>query len=109
MNADVDSGDFSAEPRDITILREQAWIGDAVLALYARRWIVANAPKNADRTEFFKRMTSNRFLSSLGEPTRVEAKIGRVYEACGEKAAFEYIDGNILPLFKKQNAPKGRR
>ena len=109
MNAGGDHVDFSAGPNDMAVLREQAWVGDAVLALYARRWIIANAPKNADRTELFKHMTSNSFLSGLGEPTRVEAKIGRVYEADGEKAAFDYIEGVILPLFKKQNAPKGRR
>jgi hypothetical protein len=97
------------ETGDIATLREEAWIGDAVLALYARRWIVANAPASADRTDLFKRMTSNHFLSALGEPTSVEAKIGRIYEKEGEKAAFEHIEKIILPLFKKQNAPKGRR
>jgi hypothetical protein len=100
---------LSAESDEIAILREKAWIGDAVLALYARRWIVANAPKNADRTELFKRLTSNQFLSGLGEPTKVEARIGRVYEKEGEAAAFAFIEETILPLFLRQNAPKGRR
>jgi dsRNA-specific ribonuclease len=97
------------EPNDLALVREQAWIGDAVLALYARRWILAKEPKNADRTELFKKMTSNQFLSAFGEPTRVEARIGRIYEADGEQAAFRYIEETILPLYLKHRAGTGRR
>ena len=109
MTSSNDSGDFSGEPDDIAVLRAQAWIGDAVLALFARRWILAHSPASADRTDLFKRMTSNRFLSAFGEPTRVEAKIGRIYEVSGEQAAFDHIENNILPLYKKQTSPQGRR
>jgi hypothetical protein len=109
MASDNNFGDLMTEPADIATLREQAWIGDAVLALYARRWIVANAPANANRADLFKRMTSNQFLSGLGEPTKIEAGIGRIYEKSGELAAFEYIGKTILPLYKKQTSPKGRR
>jgi hypothetical protein len=54
-------------------------------------------------------MTSNRFLTAFGEPTRVEARIGRVYEEGGLSAAFALLDETILPLFKKQNAGVARR
>ena len=49
--------------------REQAWIGDAVLALYAREWILRQTSILAEqRAEVFVQMTSNKFLSALGEP-----------------------------------------
>ncbi|HNX04211.1 MAG TPA: hypothetical protein PKI32_01845 [Opitutales bacterium] len=97
------------EPLDDGLIRDQAWIGDAILALYARRWLLANTPASADRPALFIRLTSNRFLSAFGEPTKVEARIGRIYEEKGEQAAFAFIEENILPLFKKQNAGVGRR
>ncbi|MBN2068958.1 MAG: hypothetical protein JW739_04905 [Opitutales bacterium] len=91
--------------------KDQAWIGDAVLALYAREWILQNVPASEDRTETFKRMTCNQFLSGVGEPTSVEAGIGRVYECEGLQVAFKYIEETLLPLFlKQQNRRKpGRR
>lgn len=85
--------------------RTQAWIGDAVLALYARKWILAEtsiAPK--ERAEAFIRMTSNKFLSAIGEPTAMEAEIGVIYEADGLEAAFAHIEEKFVPLFKKQQA-----
>ena len=82
--------------------RNAAWIGDAVLALYAREWILANLPAGQDPTEAFTRMTSNHFLSGIGEPTSVEAEIGRRYERHGLQAAFSHIETLILPLFLKQ-------
>jgi dsRNA-specific ribonuclease len=96
---------------DAKLLKEQAWIGDAVLALYARSWILENTPASEDRTETFKCMTSNQFLSGIGEPTSVEAGIGRVYEKNGLQAAFDYIESTLLPLFKKQQNKRkpGRR
>ncbi|MBN1403963.1 MAG: hypothetical protein JW942_05795 [Opitutales bacterium] len=99
------------EPSDYALIREQAWIGDAVLGLFARRWIVANCPSSADRSDLFRRMTCNQFLTAFGEPTHVEARIGRVYEAHGLAAAFEYMEREILPLFVKQEARRhsGRR
>ncbi|WP_269526103.1 hypothetical protein [Coraliomargarita parva] len=83
--------------------RSQAWIGDAVLALYARKWILKQSditPKQ--RASVFTEMTSNHFLSSLGEPTAMEAKIGVVYESEGLQAAFDYIESKFLPVFLKQ-------
>lgn len=84
-------------------LRDEAWVGDAVLALYARKWILANPlPSDLPKTEAFRRMTSNHFLSAFGKPTAVEAKIGRLYEEEGVEAAFAYLDKNIIPLYLKQ-------
>lgn len=83
--------------------REKAWVGDAELSLFAREWILRDsALKSADRNEAFIRMTSNKFLSSVGEPTAMEAEIGRIYEAEGLTAAFQHIEETFVPLFKKQ-------
>jgi dsRNA-specific ribonuclease len=87
--------------------RTKAWIGDAVLSLFAREWIL-RAPqiKKEDRADAFVRMTSNQFLSAVGEPTVMEAKIGMVYEADGLQAAFEHIEQTFVPLFNKQLAKR---
>jgi len=85
--------------------RSKAWIGDAVLALFARKWILAEPSIAAkDRAGAFVRMTSNKFLSAIGEPTAVEARIGLIYEAEGLEAAFTYIHETCVPLFRKQEA-----
>lgn len=83
-----------------------AWIGDAVLALWARLHIlrvdgVLDGPK-------FLRMTSNQFLGALGEPTAVEAQIGRAYREGGEAAAFKWIEEKISPLFERQEEKRAR-
>ena len=89
--------------------RDLAWIGDAVLALFARQWILAEPSiAQQDRSEAFIRLTANQFLSSRGEPTAVEAEIGRIYQRDGLQAAFHHIESSLLPLFKKQWA-KARR
>jgi dsRNA-specific ribonuclease len=83
--------------------RTKAWIGDAVLGLFAREWILKQPDiSTKERAEVFIRMTSNQFLASLGEPTAMEAEIGVVYENEGLQAAFKYIEGKFLPLFIKQ-------
>jgi len=83
--------------------RTKAWIGDAVLALFAREWILKQSDISVkQRAEVFIQMTSNQFLSSLGEPTAMEAEIGVVYEDQGLQAAFEFIEGKFLPLFIKR-------
>jgi dsRNA-specific ribonuclease len=85
--------------------RSKAWIGDAVLALYARDWILEQKDIAAkERSEIFIQMTSNQFLSSRGEPTAMEAEIGTVYEADGLQAAFKHIETKFLPLFKKHRS-----
>jgi len=90
-----------------TAERDQAWIGDAVLALYARLKILRE-----DGTldgEKAVRMSSNRFLAAFGEPTAVEAAIGRVFEREGLDAAFAHIECVIMPLFAKQEEKRQRQ
>lgn len=78
----------------------EAWIGDAVLSLYVRSLIIRETGR-IDHDSFV-RMTSNHFLSGIGEPTRVEAEIGRVYQMEGLQAAFEWIERVIVPLARRQ-------
>lgn len=87
--------------------REQAWIGDAVLSLFARRWLLARDGKMDG--ERLVRLTSNQFLSALGNPTSVEAKIGRVYEREGLDAAYAWMEAEMIPLFEKQEGKRARR
>jgi len=89
------------------VLREQAWIGDAVLALYARLKILRE--DGCLDGEKAVRMSSNQFLSALGEPTAVEAAIGRVYEKDGLDAAFAHIGSILMPLFAKQEEKRLRK
>lgn len=86
---------------------KQAWIGDAVLTLWARRWILAQS--GAIDGARSVRMTSNQFLGAVGNPDEVEAQIGRIYEAEGLDSAFAWIEANVLPMFQKQEGKRGRR
>lgn len=79
---------------------KQAWIGDAVLALYVRERILRE--KDAIDGELCERMSSNRFLSAFGDPSGVEAEIGRVYAAGGLAAAFAHIEAKLMPVFERQ-------
>ncbi len=90
-------------------VRAEAWIGDTVLDLYARSYILKL--KGAMDGEMLARMTCNQFLSSLGNPTVVEAEIGVIYQNQGMEAGFAWIEENLLPLFLKQesNRKVGRR
>ena len=93
-------------------LKNLAWTGDAVLALYAREWLLRQPDHpRFTRQQLFVRLTSNNFLMALGEPTRVEAEIGRIYHEDGLDAAFAHIESTLQPLFKKHlaNATKGHR
>lgn len=86
---------------------EEAWVGDAVLALYARTKILreegrVNAPQ-------FIKMTSNQFLNAVGEPASVEAEIGRIYDAEGLQAAFAWIEDKLMPVFARQQANRLKR
>lgn len=90
-------------------LRERAWIGDAVLALYAREWLLAQEDIRAQaRADEFIRMTANDFLSCIGEPTRVEATIGDIYRAEGLAAAFAHIEQTLMPVYLKQRNNRRR-
>ena len=86
--------------RKIKVEQELAWTGDAVLGLFAREWILKNQ-KGMD-AEMFTRMTSNIFLNSLGNPTKVEAEIGLIYNNEGLEKAYNHIEKVLLPLFLKQ-------
>lgn len=91
-------------------LRDEAWIGDAVLALYVRRWLLRYAPKkmsDADRQQLFELFVSNQFLSSFGEPSQVEAAIGRKFEQEGLAAAFAHIEKSFLDSFRKSARKRG--
>ena len=89
---------------EIRIEREFAWIGDAVLALFARTWVLRE--RGSMDGEWVTRLTSNDFLSAFGAPTAVEAKIGRIYREQGLDAAFAWIDAEFVPLFRRQMAKR---
>jgi len=80
--------------------RNAAWIGDAVLSLYVREWILReHGVMDGTRLTAF---TSNQFLSAFGNPTEVEAEIGHVYEKDGLAAGFAHIEAKLLPVFLAQ-------
>lgn len=84
-----------------------AWIGDAILSLYARKWILDQSSIHAkEREEVFQSMTTNAFLSHWGEPTKVESKIGKIFEEEGLEKAMHYIELNILPIVIKRQKQK---
>jgi len=80
--------------------REEAWVGDAVLALYMRKLILKE--QGVMDGEMFVRCTSNDFLRNIGNPTSVEAQIGRVYEEFGLQQAFDWMEHQLLPVFRMQ-------
>ncbi len=88
-----------------SMLRDSAWIGDAVLSLYLRRLLIENEIEPASvRTEVFKYFSSNTFLNSFGRPTAMEAEIGDIYYSEGLGAAFSFIETKYLPVIKRQLA-----
>ena len=87
--------------------REEAWVGDAVLGLFARERILRTEGKMD--AEMFANMTSNSFLATMGNPTGMEAEIGRLYQKDGLEAAFEKIEKEWIPLFLKQELNRTRR
>lgn len=95
---------------EIEQLRAEAWIGDAVFALFARDWLLTWTNREtslAQRTALFELFVSNQFLSSFGEPTRVEAEIGRLFQSHGLSAAFAFIEEKLLPRFLNTARKKG--
>jgi len=79
--------------------REQAWLGDAALALVVREWILAREGRM--EAGLFAELTSNQFLSRFGAPTAVEAEIGRVYRSGGLEAARAWIEERLEPQFER--------
>jgi dsRNA-specific ribonuclease len=101
----VHDAGVSRKDDDLRNEREAAWIGDAVLALFARQFVLQE--RNSMDGEWFTRLTSNEFLSAFGNPTRVEASIGKLYQSGGLPAAFAWMEEHLVPMFRKQIA--GRR
>ncbi len=99
------AADVSRKDQELRHEREAAWVGDAVLALFARQFVLRE--RNSMDGEWFMRLTSNDFLSAFGNPTRVEASIGKIYLEGGLEAAFTWMDAELVPLFRKQIAKKG--
>ena len=95
---------MSNKDEEIRIERANAWIGDAVLALFARQYVLQE--RNLMDGEWFTRMTSNEFLSAFGNPTRVEASIGKLFLDGGLDAAFAWMNAELVPLFRKQIAKR---
>lgn len=87
--------------------QELAWIGDAVLALWARERVLRE--QGAIDTAAFLHLTANSALQGIARPTRVEAEIGVVYQAEGLAAAFAHIETRLLPVFQKQAANRTRQ
>lgn len=89
--------------------RDEAWIGDAVLALFARSWLLEKGQTKdiKQRTLLFELFVSNQFLSSLGEPTNVEAAIGRAYAKGGLAASFAFIETSLLTRFLQTARKRG--
>ncbi len=85
--------------------RELAWVGDAVLALFAREFVLRE--RRLMDGEWFTRLTSNEFLSAFGNPTRVEASIGKLYREKGLAEAFAWMEAELLPVFRRQVAKRG--
>jgi len=100
----VHAARVSRKDDDLRNEREAAWIGDAVLALFARQFVLRE--RDSMDGEWFTRLTSNDFLSAFGNPTRVEASIGKIYLDGGLEGAFEWMDANLVPLLRKQMANK---
>ena len=92
-------------PSDQRLLNE-AWIGDAVLSLYARLKILREDGHRDG--EKLLRMTSNQFLGITGEPSAVEAELGRVYAREGLETAFLWIEQRLVPVFERLEAKRNR-
>lgn len=95
---------MSRKDEELRQEREAAWVGDAVLALFAREFVLRE--RNTMDGEWFTRLTSNEFLSAFGNPTRVEASIGKLYREGGLEGAFAWMNSNLIPLFRKQIASR---
>lgn len=80
--------------------REEAWIGDAVLLLYARQRVLREHGTVNSRAE--QLLTANGQLSSFSQPTETEACIGRCFTAQGLDAAMQWIRDNLEPIYARQ-------
>jgi hypothetical protein len=90
---------------DARVLQE-AWIGDAVLLLFARELVLAE--RGQIDVEMVERLVANRFLATLGQPDAIEAEIGRIYARDGLAAAFAHLQARIVPAFRRQDVNRHR-
>lgn len=97
----------SSPPDETARLRQDAWMGDAVLELYVRTWVLEH--HGVVDAEMKRRFTCNQFLNCIGNPTQVEADIGIIYQREGLAAAFSWIKAHLEPLFLKQESNRARR
>ncbi len=86
---------------------EDAWVGDAVLALFARDFVLRKRGRiDADA---FARLVSNDFLGAFGRPAAVEAQIGRHWREHGLDKTFAWLEATLLPLHERQEANRLKR
>ncbi len=81
-------------------LRIEAWVGDAILALYVREWILEE--EGAINGKLFVEFTSNDFLRRTGNPTGVEAQIGKIFKSDGLEAAYAWIEHHLRPRMEER-------
>jgi dsRNA-specific ribonuclease len=89
-------------PAEMEELLALAWLGDSVLELFVRQWVLKEHGRRDIQSKV--NLTSNAFLNALGHPTRVEAHIGRLYQEQGIQAAWAWIEEKVMPLYAKQEA-----
>ncbi len=88
-------------PPDLDPLtRAQAWVGDAILALYVREWILSF--RGGIDGKLFVEFTSNDFLRLTGNATGVEAQIGRIFKSDGLEAAYAWIETHLRPKMEQK-------
>jgi hypothetical protein len=98
---------LTADQDPVLKQRQDAWIGDAVLELYVRTFVLREMGR-VD-AEMKTRFTCNQFLCCQGNPTAVEAQIGVIYQKEGMEAAFAWVRDHLEPLFRKQEAKRIRK
>lgn len=81
------------DPREVE--KAEAWLGDAVLALLVRDWLLRTL--GVADGDLQGLITSNRFLSRFGQPTAVEAALGRLWRDQGYTAAESEFQEKFLP------------
>lgn len=77
------------------IEKAEAWLGDAVLALLVRDWLIGTLGSTDGDLQGL--ITSNQFLSRFGHPTAVEAALGRLWRDHGYAAAESEFRTKFLP------------
>ncbi len=97
-----------ALPPDLDpVVRAQAWVGDAILALYVREWILSF--RGGIDGKLFIEFTSNDFLRLTGNATGVEAQIGRIFKSHGLEAAYAWIEEHLRPKMETKLHTMRRR